>query len=362
MSNAVHRALERFPSVPAPGSLHLVAIAAACHVLFFAAFLVTLIGASAAYSATAMPCTGQNLVERLQREQPALLAQARAEADAIENGKSVFWKLTSPSGAVSWLLGTMHSPDSRIARIDGEVEKALRASSAVLVENADALDQAKMAEQMMKLRDLAFLSGTTLEAILPESEIAPLQAAVESRRLPWAVARQMQPWMLSAFISRPLCEIAAAGAGEPALDAVVIAEARAASIEVVNLETIEEQFRAVGAIPEAFHRRALSDMVKMQDLSDDLLETTKQLYLAGDTAMLLPLMRVVSPDTYQGEGYAEFQKLLIGERNRIMATRALPWLEKGGAFIAVGALHLPGSDGLVALLRDRGYTAEPLAR
>lgn len=362
MTNPVYRAIERLPAIPAPGALNLVAIAAAFHALFFAAFLVTLIGASAAYSAPALPCAGENLVERLQRDEPARLAQARKEADAIENGNSVFWKLTSPSGKVSWLLGTMHSPDPRIARIDGEVGTALRSASAVLVENADALDQAKMAEQMMKLRDLAFLSGTTLEAILPESEIAPLQAAVESRKLPWAVARQMQPWMLSAFISRPLCEIAAAGAGELSLDAVVIDAARAASIEIVSLETIEEQFRAVSGIPEAFHRHALSDMVKMQGLSDDMLETTKQLYLAGDTAMLLPLMRVVSPDTYQGEGYAAFQKLLIGERNRTMATRALPWLERGGAFIAVGALHLPGSDGLVALFRDDGYKAEALAR
>jgi uncharacterized protein YbaP (TraB family) len=39
-----------------------------------------------------------------------------------------------------------------------------------------------------------------------------------------------------------------------------------------------------------------------------------------------------------------------------MAERALPFLEEGGAFIAVGALHLPGEAGLVELLRAKGYT------
>lgn len=361
MSNFTHRPFERLQLHSDAAGLRFVAVAAALHALLFAAFLVTLITASSAFSASPA-CTGENLVDRLERDAPERLARVREEAAAIGNGKSVFWKLTSPAGAVSWLLGTMHSPDPRIARIDGEVERALRAASAVLVENADALDQAKVTAEMLRLRDLAFLSGTTLETILPQGDIGPLQAAVESRHLPWALARQMQPWLLSAFISRPVCELAASGSGEPALDAVVVDKARAASIEVVSLETIEEQFRAVAAIPEAFHRHALSDMVRMQDSAEDVLETTKQLYLAGDTAMLLPLMRAVSPDAYQGEGYAEFQKLLIGERNRTMATRALPWLEKGGAFIAVGALHLPGADGLVALLRDKGFRAEPLAR
>jgi uncharacterized protein YbaP (TraB family) len=35
-------------------------------------------------------------------------------------------------------------------------------------------------------------------------------------------------------------------------------------------------------------------------------------------------------------------------------------LEKGNAFIAVGALHLPGETGLVSLLRERGYTVSPV--
>ncbi len=39
-----------------------------------------------------------------------------------------------------------------------------------------------------------------------------------------------------------------------------------------------------------------------------------------------------------------------------MRDRALPLLGKGGAFIAVGALHLPGDKGLVALFREAGYT------
>ena len=39
-----------------------------------------------------------------------------------------------------------------------------------------------------------------------------------------------------------------------------------------------------------------------------------------------------------------------------MAREAKPFLDKGGAFVAVGALHLPGDAGVIEMLRKDGYT------
>ena len=50
------------------------------------------------------------------------------------------------------------------------------------------------------------------------------------------------------------------------------------------------------------------------------------------------------------------QPTLIDERNLRMRDRLLPILEKGDAFVAVGAMHLSGETGLVELLRQSGYT------
>jgi uncharacterized protein YbaP (TraB family) len=54
-------------------------------------------------------------------------------------------------------------------------------------------------------------------------------------------------------------------------------------------------------------------------------------------------------------GRAEFEKRLLPDRNRIMARHAENVLIDGGAFIAVGAAHLPGETGLLTLLAKRGY-------
>ncbi|MEX0954632.1 MAG: TraB/GumN family protein [Rhizobiaceae bacterium] len=53
---------------------------------------------------------------------------------------------------------------------------------------------------------------------------------------------------------------------------------------------------------------------------------------------------------------------MVSARNHGMVEAALPMIEEGGAFIAVGALHLPGSDGLVALLAAEGLKVQPAGR
>ena len=52
----------------------------------------------------------------------------------------------------------------------------------------------------------------------------------------------------------------------------------------------------------------------------------------------------------------EFQQNLIVDRNHRMVERMREYLQQGSAFVAVGALHLPGEEGLLNLLEQQGYT------
>ena len=52
-----------------------------------------------------------------------------------------------------------------------------------------------------------------------------------------------------------------------------------------------------------------------------------------------------------------FRERLLDDRSQQMLKRLAPYLEAGNAFIAVGALHLPGDEGLLQELEAQGYRA-----
>jgi uncharacterized protein len=343
-------------------STQLLGLAALINAVFGFLFVVTLAHAAGEVSAPNYTCAGENLVDRLRREKPADLAAREIEAAAVVNGRSVFWRISRDGRPDSWLFGTMHSPDPRVARLPDRVRTAFDGADTVLIENVDAMDPAKMARALVELRRYTLLEdGTTLDSLIDAKNVDRLREAVETRNMPWQVANLLQPWLVAAAITVPVCDLIARQKGEPVLDQVIGELAVSSAKDLKGLETIEEQFSAVEGIDRSFHIDALEETLMLGPLADDLMETTKQLYLEGNTAMMLPIVRQFAPDTYTGHGYAEFRQRLVSQRNRVMAERAAESLADGGAFIAIGALHLPGEDGLVSLLRERGFTLEPVA-
>jgi len=84
------------------------------------------------------------------------------------------------------------------------------------------------------------------------------------------------------------------------------------------------------------------------------------LYQRGETGMFWPMFRAVIPGAKDDQaGYAAFEETMITSRNKVMVDHAAPILAKGNAFMAVGALHLPGPEGLIEDFRKAGYTVTP---
>ncbi|MFZ1815004.1 MAG: TraB/GumN family protein [Rhizobiaceae bacterium] len=345
----------------------LMALLVFANILFFVVFLLSLgtaLKANAtdvAQSSQQSTCVGENLAEKMKTQDPARYQQILDEGKAVENGDAVMWLVTREGARPSFLLGTMHSADPRVRKLAPEAEAALARADRILIENTEVLDPRKTQEALVKYKEMTLLlDGTTLDQKVPAESVEALQAAVEERNMPWQIARHMQPWMIAAAIAIPVCEVEAKKSGMEVLDTTIGNFALENDKMLVGLETIEEQFRAVASIPAEFHFNALNETLKLGSLSDSVMETTKQLYLSGKIGMLLPLVRAFAPTTYSGKGYAEFQELLIARRNVTMVERAADHLENGNVFMAVGALHLPGTKGIVRLLQDKGYALTPI--
>lgn len=337
----------------------LLKLIAAINVLFFLSFLFMAMLASSQARADAMPvCNGADLLAALQREDPAKYAEVEREAAATPNGRGLLWKLEKEGQAPSFLFGTMHMTDKRVTTLPPAAKKAFDAAGAVVIETTDVLDQGKMMAAIMKKPELMmFTDETTLASLLSPEDKAAVDKALSERGIPPASVAKMKPWMLSAMVALPACEMARKAAGAPVLDVKLARDAKAEGKKLEGLETAADQLEAMASLPMDFHVRGLVDTLKLGDRIDDVVETMIEVYQSGRTGMFWPLFRAVLPaDEDEVSGYAAFEETMVNARNEVMARHALPILAEGSAFIAVGAMHLAGPKGLVEQFRKDGYT------
>jgi uncharacterized protein YbaP (TraB family) len=350
--------MKRIIAIAERTSLVSLKLIAAIHVLFFLSFLAVALLAAGRAHADMPVCTGADLTAALKKDDPAAYEKIEAEAAATPNGKGLLWKLEKPGARPSWLFGTMHMTDPRVTTLPPAAQMAFDAADTVVIETTEVLDQKKMMAALLKQPDLMmFTDNTTLTSLLSPQDAAAVNKALDERGIPPASVAKMKPWMLSATVSLPACELARKAGGAPVLDVKLAEDAKAAGKDLEGLETAADQLRAMASLPLAFHMKGLVDTLKLGDRANDINETMIALYQRGDIGMIWPLFRAVLPDgTDDPAGYAAFEETMITSRNRVMAERAQPILARGNAFMAVGALHLPGAEGLVEDFRKAGYT------
>ncbi|MEP7452563.1 TraB/GumN family protein [Phyllobacterium sp. SB3] len=314
---------------------------------------------SATYArAEDVSCGGNNLIEELAKSDPAKLETLRKEAAATPNGHGLLWKIEKSGVKPSWLYGTMHLTDPRVLKLSDTAQAAYKTADTIVIETDEILDPKGIMKVMAESPELMmFTDGTTLEKVIPADKLDGVKAALSERGIPLSSVNKMQPWMLTSMLALPACEMARKKQGAAFLDIKLAQEAKDNGKQIAGLETIRDQLGAMASLPAKFHIDGVIEMLALGPQMTDLFETMTVLYTQGDVGMIFPLMRSVSPDgTANGQNYAEFEEKMVNARNRTMAERAEPIIAKGNAFIAVGALHLPGEQGLVSLLKKQNYT------
>lgn len=334
-------------------------LATAFPLLLVIALIVTVLASSPARAEDAADsCGGKNLMAELQKTDATKYAAVMAEGDKVANGKGIFWKIEKPGLQPSWLLGTMHVSDTRVTTMPKGAAEASAAADTIVVESDEILDDKKAAAALFVNPSLTMLSdGSTISQHLSPQDNARLEAALAARGIPLAAVSRMQPWLISSSFQMTGCEVRRKTAGVKFLDQKLAADAAAAGKQVKGLETLAEQAKAMSGLPIELHLKSLMQTLELGDGINDINETMTDLYLAGNIGAIMPMLKNNEPDQKLSDAdTAAFEQRIILDRNKIMAERSLPILAKGNAFIAVGALHLVGDEGLVALLRKQGFT------
>lgn len=306
-------------------------------------------------------CIGQDLRPRIEAD-AGLAASLAAEAAAMPFGEGKFFRVSKPGLAPSWLFGTIHHADPRVTAIAPAVLAALDGAQAVALEVAEVERLAEPATlQPVQSHVLAAAVARPAEkasALLAADDYATLQRAVVAHGMPASAAASFRPSFLAVALAEPACAKAQMK-GSRAVDVLIAARARERGHPAVGLESLAAQFDALAAIPTASQGPVLKSLLAGLPYEQDLFETTTRLYLEGRTGWLVAWTRrgTLLPGVAAPEPPG-FWDIMVDRRNRAMRDAALPLLARGGAFIAVGAAHLPGRNGLAALLADAGYTVE----
>ncbi|MEZ5852961.1 MAG: TraB/GumN family protein [Hyphomicrobiaceae bacterium] len=308
--------------------------------------------------AAAPVCGGRDLAAEM-RSDAAAWARISASAAGIPNGEALLWRVTTAKGAVSHLFGTVHISDARVNALSPPTEKALGEARVVALEIAD-MSPANIGKAMAGLRSmLVYRNGASLRNVLSAEEQVQAARAIEKIGMPAETLGVLRPWVVMMSLALSDCERARTASGLASLDTRIEKRARAQGLRVTGLETVRDQISAMAAAPDGDQVTMLRASLKLHARSDDVLETLVQRYLQRKLHLVMPIQEELWRQVdFPIAAFASFQEAVISKRNVRMRDAALPLIAEGGAFIAVGALHLPGRDGLVALLRKAGHTVE----
>jgi uncharacterized protein len=268
------------------------------------------------------------------------------------SGRNVLWKATRGQGVV-YLVGSVHLLTKDYYPLSPALDAAFKESDH-LVEELDMGEMEGTDAQMQLLIRSQLPSGQSLDKVLTPTTYALVHTKFASLGLPVEIIRQFKPWSLSLMLLQ--LEWAKAGF-DPALglDKHFYDRAKKDGKSVQALETIEYQLSRFDGLSMEQQERLLAETIK--DLEKEVANVTRLVnaWKAGDVATLEKL----SLEDAQQDPMI-YQRFLV-ERNRnwMPAVEAL-FARATPAFVVVGAAHLIGPDGLVQMLKAKGYSVEQL--
>ena len=264
-------------------------------------------------------------------------------SSALAGEQGLLWHI-SGKGVDSHLFGTMHSEDPRVTTLPTVVERHFDAADTLMLEIS--LDQQT---QMAVALEMMLPEESSLSAIVGEKLAKQAQQAMQGLGIPSEVTEQMQPWATVVTLSMPKMESGLV------LDILLYQRGEEAGKTFHPLESPQEQLAVFTGLSNSEQATLLRSVLKEYKSYPPMFEKLTEIYLRRDLTALVKL----SDENPMSSDPALQQKMmnrLLDQRNQRMVSRMEPQLQKGRVFVGVGALHLPGEQGLITLLRRQGYS------
>lgn len=279
----------------------------------------------------------------------AVPAPARAEPP-----RPLLWQVTDGDRSL-YLLGSFHLLKPGDYPVSADVNAAFADAERVVFELApEQLAGPGLQQRFLAAAGFDDGNGSLGEA-LPAGLHRQLDQWLQARGRSVRQFEAYEPWFVNLSLTLGLA--AAQGfSPELGLDRRLMTRATEAGKPIGGLETLDAQLRALDSVPMDEQVVALAEFLdrhgEMPELLDDLHRAWRSADLSRLDALTRQEMRDKTPQSY---------RIVNVERNRAWLPQLRTLLDGPGSddtLVVVGALHLLGDDGLVALLRARGYRVE----
>jgi len=276
----------------------------------------------------------------------AAVAVTTAIAQPRTTTRSFMWKATRQQGAI-YLVGSVHMLTKDFYPLAPPLDAGFKDSD-LLVEEVDLTEMLAPETQFSLLSRGMLPAGQTLDKVVSPATMALVNARVGGLGMPASALQQFKPW----FLAMTLMAVEWQKAGFDSalgLDKHFFDRAQADGKAVQGLETTEYQIARFDGMAMSQQDRFLAESLKDLDSEKASVQKIADAWKIGDLPTVERLvLQDVKDDPFM------YQRLLV-ERNRnwlpkIEALFARP----GRAFVVVGAAHLVGPDGLIAMLRAKG--------
>ncbi|CAM3570098.1 TraB/GumN family protein [Pontibacter korlensis] len=281
-----------------------------------------------------------------------VLAQALpALAGNSQDENALLWQISGKElKKPSYLYGTIHAicPEKLILT---EALQAKVNQTEQLTLELDMDDPGMMA-QIMQYATLP--EGQSLKAMFEDEEYKALSDYfTSSYGIDLTLLDNMKPFMLQSMIMAKLTDCT-----PESYEQKLMEMAHAQQKEVIGIESVQEQMAAVDKLPNELYAdmlvRTVSDIAQSKADYQEMVN----LYLAQDLKGLQEFMK----RDYSEEDYRIFDEAFLTQRNKAWIPVMVQMAKAKPTFFAVGAAHLPGENGVIALLRKQGYKVTPVLK
>ncbi len=272
---------------------------------------------------------------------------------ALPYSEGILWRVARDGGPASHVFGTIHSSDPRVLALPPQVVEALNGARSVSLE-LDLNDPA-LAENYADalFEKMVYADGRNLEKVAGRDLFADAATALAPYGIPRDVLRHLRPWAVYFILTQP-AERLNPQSDAPFLDLWLAQEGRRLGKPVEGLESLDEQLSVFADMSEREQVAMLDSAIAYATEENLDLEGLIWVYLSRDLSAMF--RRTIEPVRYLGPDFMlSLIDRLLDRRNKVMVQRMAGRLEEGGAFVAVGAAHLPGSGGVLKLLEQQGY-------